>query len=193
MPNLSIFASGKGSNAEQIIKYFNQRDTTVKLACLVCNRADAGVLKVAERYALPVKLFSNEDIEDGTKLLEFLKLEKVEWIVLAGFLRKIPMNLIQAYPQRIINLHPSLLPKYGGKGMYGSRVHKAVLNNKEPKSGISIHLVNEEFDQGKLIAQFSCKLEADDDLETLEQKIQELEHHHFPRVIEVHINQQITR
>jgi phosphoribosylglycinamide formyltransferase-1 len=160
---------------------------------LVCNRADAGVLKVAERYALPVKLFSNEEIEEGTKLLEFLKLEKVEWIVLAGFLRKIPMNLIQAYPQRIINLHPSLLPKYGGKGMYGSRVHKAVLNNKEPKSGISIHLVNEEFDQGKLIAQFSCKLETEDDLETLEQKIQELEHHHFPRVIEEHINQQITR
>lgn len=192
MPNLSIFASGKGSNAKQIIKYFNQRSTSIKIACLVCNRPDAGVLKVAESYTLPFQLFNNEEIADGTKLLQYLKQKKVEWIVLAGFLRKIPSSLIQAYPDRIINLHPSLLPKYGGKGMYGSRVHKAVLKNKDSKSGISIHLVNEEFDQGKLLAQFSCKLQEEDNLETLQHKIQELEHHYFPRVIEAHINQQFT-
>ena len=193
MPNLSIFASGKGSNAEQIIKHFAQNDKGVKIASLVCNRLDAGVLKVAERYHIPTQLFSNQEIEEGSKLLDFLLHQQVDWIVLAGFLRKIPINLIRAFPERIINLHPSLLPKYGGKGMYGSRVHQAVLENKESQSGISIHLVNEAYDQGKLLAQFNCKLEADDNLKALEQKIQQLEHHHYPRVIEEHINQKIAQ
>ncbi len=190
MINLSIFASGKGSNAEKIIKHFNKNVTRIKVVCLICNQADAGVLKVAEEYGVPFRLFSNQEIQDGTKLLDFLLLQKVDWIVLAGFLRKIPLRLIRSYPERIINLHPSLLPKYGGKGMYGSRVHEAVIENRDSESGISIHLVNEEFDQGKLIAQFSCNLEEKEDVFSLRQKIQKLEHHYYPKVIEQQINQE---
>ena len=190
MPNLSIFASGKGSNAEQIIKHFKKNATGIKVVCLICNQANAGVLKVAKEYGVPFRLFSNQEIQDGTKLLDFLLLQKVDWIVLAGFLRKIPLRLIHSYPERIINLHPSLLPKYGGKGMYGSRVHEAVIENRDSESGISIHLVNEEFDQGKLIAQFSCNLEEKEDVFSLRQKIQKLEHHYYPKVIEQQINQE---
>lgn len=181
--SIALFASGNGSNAVNLIHFF-QNHPQIEVKTLVCNRADAPVVEKATALGIEVLVFSNEEFESGLTVLQELDYRAIDWIVLAGFLRKIPINIIHGYQNRIINIHPSLLPKYGGKGMYGKFVHEAVIGAKELKSGISIHLVNEEFDQGEILAQFETELSSDDTFESLAEKIQQLEHKHFPIIVE---------
>lgn len=179
---LAIFASGTGSNALNIIQFF-KNSNAVEVAFVLSNKEDAKIVESAKKEGVMVVVVSNNDVENATKIVELCQSNKIDYIILAGFLRKIPTELIAQFPNNIINIHPSLLPKYGGKGMYGANVHKAVLENKEQESGITIHFVNSEFDKGEIIAQFSCKLDADETLESLQEKIHQLEHANFPTVI----------
>ncbi len=184
MTNVAIFASGEGTNAENIIKYFNN-DPRIKIKLVITNRDDAGVVARAEKYKKNVQIISKEALNNYTdKIIEFLRAEKIDLIILAGFLLKIPEAFVKAFPNKIINIHPALLPKYGGKGMYGMNVHTAVIGNKETESGISIHFVNEEYDKGKIILQVKCVVDLNDTPETLAEKIRELEHNYFPKAIE---------
>lgn len=184
MVNAAVFASGEGTNAENLFKFF-ENDKRIKIKLVVTNKDTAGVIARAEKYRKNVQIISKESLEKYTEqFIEFLKVEKIDLIILAGFLLKLPPAIVRAFPNRIINIHPSLLPKYGGKGMYGSRVHSAVLENKENESGITIHLVNEEYDEGQILAQEKCEVLSEDTIETLARKIQVLEHEHFPKVIE---------
>lgn len=189
MKNIAIFASGTGSNAVRLYQYFADKKAKINVALLVCNKADAAVVQKMESLNVPVYILSNKEIESGKGLLKKLSEYKIDWIVLAGFLRKIPDLIIKSYKNKIINIHPSLLPKYGGKGMYGMNVHKAVVENKEKESGISIHLVNEVYDDGKILFQKSCALSPNDLAEDVAKKIQQLEHEYFPKVVEETINQ----
>jgi len=182
MKNIAIFASGSGSNAENIFNYFeNKADAGVVL--MLTNNADAFVLKRAKKLAIESVVFSSEQLKSG-ELVSLLKNKSIDFIVLAGFLLKIPENLIAAFPNKIINIHPALLPKYGGKGMYGDAVHKAVVANKEKESGITIHYVNEHYDEGAIIFQAKCTVSETDTYEDVAHKIHQLEYEHFPRVIE---------
>jgi phosphoribosylglycinamide formyltransferase-1 len=181
--SIALFASGNGSNAVNLIHFF-QNHPKIEVKTLICNKADAPVVAKAESLGVEVLVFSNEEFESGLTVLQELDYRAIEWIVLAGFLRKIPVNIIRGYQNRIINIHPSLLPKYGGKGMYGKFVHNAVIEAKELKSGISIHLVNEEFDDGEILAQFETELTGDDTCDSLTEKIHALEHKHFPIIVE---------
>lgn len=184
MINAAIFASGEGTNAENIIKYFTN-DPRIKIKLVITNKDDAGVVARAEKYKKNVQIIGKEALNNySDKIIEFLKTEKIDLIILAGFLLKIPEAFVKAFPNKIVNIHPALLPKFGGKGMYGMNVHKAVIENKEAESGISIHFVNEEYDKGELILQAKCKVEANDTPETLSQKIRGLEHEYFPKAIE---------
>jgi phosphoribosylglycinamide formyltransferase-1 len=184
MINVAIFASGEGTNAENLFAYF-ANDTRVKIKLVITNKDDAGIVARAEKYKKNVQIVSKQALENYTnQLIEFLKVEKIDLIVLAGFLLKIPEAFIKAFPDKIINIHPSLLPKFGGKGMYGNFVHKAVIDNKENESGITIHFVNEEYDKGKIILQATCKVESVDTIETLSQKIRKLEFEYLPKAIE---------
>jgi formyltetrahydrofolate-dependent phosphoribosylglycinamide formyltransferase len=176
---IAIFASGAGSNAEKIITYIKNHPS-IKVAVVVCNKPGAGVLDIAAANGIPALLIEKERFFRGDSYLPELKQYGVDFIVLAGFLWKIPLALINAYPNRIINIHPALLPKYGGKGMYGMKVHEAVLLAGEKESGITIHYVNEHFDEGEHIFQASCTIEAHDTPESLAQKVHALEHRHFP-------------
>ena len=184
MSKIAIFASGAGSNASKIIEYFNANSRHAQVDCIATNQIEAGIHQVAAKFEVPIFYFDNSAFASGIEVNQLLQKREIEWIVLAGFLRKIPLSLIHAFPERIINLHPSLLPKYGGKGMYGSRVHKAVIENKEKESGISIHLVNEDFDKGKLLFQKTCNIDTNETFESLAQKVQVLEHTYFPKAIE---------
>lgn len=181
--NLAIFASGAGSNALNIIRFFKGSET-VKINFVLSNKRDAKIVDAAKAEGVNVVVVSNQDVEEAHKIIDLCTSNKIDYIILAGFLRKIPEQLIALYPNRIINIHPALLPKYGGKGMYGVNVHKAVLENKEKESGITIHYVNAEFDKGEIIAQFECKIDEDETLESLQQKIHRLEHANFPDTIE---------
>lgn len=181
--NLAIFASGAGSNALNIIRFFKDSET-VKINFVLSNKQDATIVTSAKEEGVNVVVVSNQDVEEGGKIVGLCESNKIDYIILAGFLRKIPEQLIVLYPNRIINIHPSLLPKYGGKGMYGANVHKAVLENKEKESGITIHYVNSEFDKGEIIAQFKCTIDDNETLESLQQKIHQLEHSNFPLIIE---------
>ncbi|MCW3075605.1 MAG: purN [Bacteroidetes bacterium] len=184
MINAAVFASGEGTNAENLFKFF-ANDTRIKIKLVVTNKDTAGIIGRAEKYKKNVQIISKESLENYTEqFIEFLKLEKIDLIILAGFLLKIPPAFVKAFPNRIINIHPALLPKYGGKGMYGNKVHSAVIENKEKESGITIHLVNEEYDKGEIILQQKCDVLENDTIETLAQKIQKLEHEHFPKAIE---------
>jgi phosphoribosylglycinamide formyltransferase-1 len=185
---IAIFASGAGSNAAKIIEYFAQH-TNIKIALIVCNKPNAGVLNIANNNKVPTLLIEKEKFFRGDAYLPQLKAAAIDFIVLAGFLWKVPEQLIAAYPNKIINIHPALLPKYGGKGMYGHFVHEAVIANKEKESGITIHYVNEHFDKGKHIFQATCPVESNDTPESLAAKIHVLEHLHFARVIEEVMNQ----
>lgn len=185
MPTIAIFASGSGSNAEQLIKYF--LDSTVNVGMVVTNKSNAGVVKKAKALGVEVKCFSAAQFMEPKVIIDLLKSSKIDLIVLAGFLLKINAEFIDAFSERIINLHPSLLPKYGGKGMYGRYVHEAVLANQEKRSGISIHLVNEKFDEGRLLEQHAVELVASDDLASLTSKVQLLEHQFFPKAIESYL------
>ena len=179
---LALFASGSGSNALKIMDFFSD-SAEVEVTFLLCNKNDAPIVKLARDKQIEVFVFSNEEVEDGFFLVDFCQQKKIDVIILAGYLRKVPIELIQNFSERVINIHPSLLPKHGGKGMYGKFVHEAVLNNKDIETGITIHFVNEEFDKGKIIAQYSCAVSPDDTLEDLQRKIQELEHTYFSEVI----------
>lgn len=181
--SVAIFASGNGSNAVRLIEYF--RDSKeISIALLVCNRADAPVVKKAAQTGVEVLIADNDTVENGLTLLQELDYRAIRWIVLAGFLRKLPVNLINGFRDRIINIHPSLLPKFGGKGMYGMHVHRAVVEAGETETGITIHLVNEEFDKGEVLAQFATAIDPNDSPEAVAQKVQELEHTHFPYIVE---------
>lgn len=184
MINVAIFASGEGTNAENLFNYFTN-DTRLKIKLVITNKDDAGIVVRAEKYKKNVQIISKQALENYTEqIIEFLKVEKIDLIVLAGFLLKIPEAFVKAFPNKIINIHPSLLPKYGGKGMYGNFVHKAVIENKEIESGITIHFVNEEYDKGTIILQAKCDVTAHDTVETLSQKIRKLEFEYLPKAIE---------
>ena len=181
---LALFASGTGSNVIRFIEYFNAHPS-IEVAFVLTNKNDAPVIeKVKAVSNIPVLVFNNDIVADGEKLKDICSVQNIDFIILAGYLRKIPESFTKAFPNKIINVHPSLLPKFGGKGMYGKYVHEAVLANQEVESGISIHFVNEEFDKGKIIAQHKCKLEANENLSSLQQKIHQLEHQFFPLEVE---------
>ena len=179
---IAIFASGAGTNAEKIIAHLNHH-SSIEVSLVVCNKPGAGVLSIASANGIPTLLIERDHFFRGDTYLPELSAHGINFIVLAGFLWKIPEALIAAYPDRIINIHPALLPKYGGKGMYGMKVHEAVIAAGEKESGITIHYVNEHFDEGKPIFQASCPIEPDETPESLAQKIHMLEHRHFPEVI----------
>jgi len=180
---LVIFGSGAGSNAVNICRYFkNSSDIEVVLICT--NNKDAFIVDRAKKLNIPIVFTSKTDLLRFDDLAKTLKNYAIDYIILAGFLLKIPSKMISSYPNKIINLHPSLLPKYGGKGMYGSNVHEAVLENKETETGITIHLVNQNYDEGKIIYQESFSLSPDENLESLTAKIHELEQSLFPKIIE---------
>jgi len=181
--NLAIFASGTGTNATNIIQYFKQKKTA-NVALIVCNNPNAGVLKIAEANSIPVLLIQKEIFFKGNAYVPELTKHAIDFIVLAGFLWKIPAAIINVYRDKIINIHPALLPKYGGKGMYGHFVHEAVLSAKETESGITIHFVDEVYDNGKIIFQISCPVYDNDTTETLAKRIHALEYEYFPNVIE---------
>lgn len=181
--SIAIFASGAGSNAQQIINHFSL-SPSVKIALIVCNKPGAGILNIASQQGIPSLLIERDRFFNGDNYLPELKAHQIDFIVLAGFLWKIPEALIKAYPKKMVNIHPALLPKYGGKGMFGHYVHEAVINNKEKESGITIHYVDELYDHGAVIFQAVCAVEENDTAGTLAQKIQVLEHTHFAKVIE---------
>jgi phosphoribosylglycinamide formyltransferase-1 len=180
--NIAIFASGAGSNAEKIIQYLGNHES-IRVSLIVCNKPEAGVLKIAAASSIPTLLIEKERFFRGDGYLSALKEYSIDFIVLAGFLWKIPATLIATYPHKIVNIHPALLPNYGGKGMYGMRVHEAVIAAGEKESGITIHYVNEHFDEGEVIFQATCAVEEGDTAEILAGKIHGLEHANFPKVV----------
>lgn len=180
--NVAIFASGEGTNAQTIIDYFKSSQK-VKIALVVSNKSTANVLNRAKNNNIPTLIIDKHSFSETNDVIDVLKKSNIDLIVLAGFLWMIPENLIKAFPNKIVNIHPALLPKFGGKGMYGMNVHKAVIEAKEKESGISIHFVNEKYDEGKIIAQYKCEVLENDTAESLAQKIHQLEHEHFPKVI----------
>ena len=186
MKKLVIFGSGAGSNAVNICRYFkNSSDIEVVLICT--NNKDAFIVDRAKKLNIPIVFTSKSDLLKFDDLAKTLKNYAVDYIILAGFLLKIPSKMISSYPNKIINLHPSLLPKYGGKGMYGSNVHEAVLENKETETGITIHLVNQSYDEGKIIKQYVCDVSKTESLSSLENKIHKLEFNNFPKTLEKYI------
>ncbi len=185
--HIAIFASGNGSNADKIIQYFEGNEH-IKVAAIFTNKKDAGVVELAEKRGLPVHIFTKEDFYESKSLIEKLQQAEVTHIVLAGFLWLIPAYFIQAYEDKIINIHPALLPKYGGKGMYGVHVHKAVKQANEKETGITIHLVNENYDEGKYLEQKKVELDGTESAEEIAKKVQMLEHRYFPETIEKWIN-----
>jgi phosphoribosylglycinamide formyltransferase-1 len=190
MVHIAIFASGTGSNAQKIIDHF-RNDPLVMISLVISNKPGAGVLNIAQRENIPSLIIEKERFFRGDGYVSVLKERNIQWIILAGFLWKIPTSLIHAFPGRIINIHPALLPKYGGKGMYGHFVHEAVIGAKEKESGITIHYVDEQFDHGKHILQLTCPVDEADTPETLAKKIQVLEHKHYPEVIARLVNDNV--
>lgn len=181
--NIAIFASGSGTNAEQIILHFKESQIgRVKL--LLSNKSNAYALVRAEKYGVPTYVFSRDEFYNTDNIIDLLLKEEIDLVVLAGFLWLVPVNLIRAFPDKMINIHPALLPKYGGKGMYGMYVHQAVIDSGDSESGISIHYVNEKYDEGKIIFQAKCEVTNEDTPESLAQKIHQLEYDYFPKVIE---------
>jgi len=181
--HIAILASGSGTNALNIINYFKNSDKA-RVALVISNKSKAGVIEKAMLADVPVMLLTGRNHFEDKRLSGFLLRQKIDLVVLAGFLLLVPPHLVAAFPNRIINIHPALLPKYGGKGMYGMKVHEAVIANKEKESGITIHYVNEKYDEGQVIFQARCPVEAGDTPETLAQKVHQLEYEHFPKVIE---------
>lgn len=182
MQRLAIFASGTGSNARRIIEYF-QPNPEVQVALIVSNKKEAKVLELAAEYEIPSVLLNRSSFYESEDVLRDLSRHEIDFIILAGFLWLIPPYLIRAFPQRIVNIHPALLPKFGGKGMYGRHVHEAVKAAGETETGITIHFVNERYDEGAIIFQARCSVEPSDTPADIFKKIQELEHRHFPEVI----------
>lgn len=187
---LAIFASGQGSNALNIIQYLIGHPS-IEVAFVLSNRSDAKVLEEAQKLGVDVLHFENAQVENGDFITDVCTSRDIDFIVLAGYLRKIPEGLINRYPERIFNIHPALLPKFGGAGMYGKFVHEAVIGGKETETGITIHYVNSEFDSGRIIAQFRCLVEPEDNVAEIAHKVQQLEHAYFPVVIEKTILNQL--
>jgi phosphoribosylglycinamide formyltransferase 1 len=187
MINIAIFASGAGSNALNCINYF-ANSTYINIACILCNKPNAGIVTKANATAVPVFLFDKLLFDNEHAFIAMLHKHNIHFILLAGFLWKIPSYLVNNFPSKIINLHPALLPNYGGKGMYGMHVHEAVIANKETQSGITIHYVNEHYDEGQIIAQFTTAIHPTDTPQTLAEKIHALEKAHLPEVVEAVIN-----
>jgi len=181
--HIAIFASGSGSNAENISRFFHSHPDA-EISLFLTNKPDALVNERAKKLGIPCHIFNREDFYQSESVLDELKKYNIDLIVLAGFLWLIPSNLLSNFPGRIINIHPALLPKYGGKGMYGARVHQAVIENQEKESGITIHYVNEEYDAGDIIFQAKCPVNKNDTADSLAGKVHELEYKHFPSVIE---------
>lgn len=184
---LSIFISGKGSNAINLINSF-KNSSDLEIVCVLSTKVNELVENVCLSEHIKFELIASESF-NSKYLVDFCDKNTIDWVILAGFLKKIPIELIQKYPNRIINLHPSLLPKFGGKGMYGMNVHKAVIDAKEPKSGITIHFVNEEFDKGEIIAQFETKIAFGETEKSLAKKIHDLEITFFPKVLREMVTQ----
>ena len=189
MRNIIILASGSGSNAENIIRYFAGREG-VRVSHVLTNRSDAYVLERAKHLGVSTKVFDRTAFYDNSEVLDFLRSCQPDLIVLAGFLWLVPAALVEAFPQRIINIHPALLPAYGGKGMYGAKVHEAVVANGDVETGITIHYVNTRYDEGAVIFQARCSVDPGDSAEQVAQKVHALEYEHFPRVIEELLQQQ---
>ncbi len=183
MIKLAIFASGRGTNAEAIITYF-AKNGEISTALIVSNNPRAGVLEVAKKFGIPAELVTQHDLYSSSKLPELLRRYGVDFIALAGFMRLVPPSVLEAFPGKVVNIHPALLPRHGGKGMYGERVHEAVLRAGDKETGITIHHVNERFDEGEVIFQAKCAVEPGDDVAALQAKVQQLEHLHYPKVIE---------
>jgi len=180
---IALFASGSGTNAEKIMQYFEAHEQ-IEVSMLLSNKTKAGALARAEKFEVATKIFDRPTFYETNKIITLLQEKEIDLIVLAGFLWLIPAQLVKAFPNKIINIHPALLPNYGGKGMYGANVHEAVISNKEKESGITIHYVNEQYDEGEFIFQASCEISPSDTPTDLAKKVQKLEHEHFPKVIE---------
>ncbi len=182
MKRIAILASSSGTNAQRLVEHF-RNDHGAHVALIGCDQAQAGVVQRAWDLMVPLYMFNGSQLKDGTVQRE-LQQQHIDLLVLAGFMRLIPAELVRAFPKRIINIHPALLPKYGGKGLYGRHVHEAVIAAKETESGITIHYVNERYDEGEHIAQFRCPVLPNDTPGSLAERIHSLEHEHYPRVVE---------
>lgn len=183
MKNLAVFASGNGTNAEKIFERFHEHPSA-QVALLLTNNPSAGVIARAARFKVSVEVVDKSILSKTDDIVKTLQAHQVDWIALAGFMLMVPQNLIDAFPNRIVNIHPALLPAYGGKGMYGMHVHRAVVEAKEKVSGITIHYVNERYDEGAIIFQASCPVQPNDTAEILAEKVHRLEHQYYPQIIE---------
>ncbi|MGI6574044.1 MAG: phosphoribosylglycinamide formyltransferase [Fermentimonas sp.] len=183
MINLAIFASGNGSNAENIIRFFSKSEW-IRVALILSNKEDAFVHTRARALGVPSRSFRKAEFDEGRPVLDSLQAYSVDFVVLAGFLLKVSQPILEAYPDRILNIHPALLPKHGGKGMYGDRVHQAVVDAGDTESGITVHYVNEHYDEGTILFQARCRVLPTDSVNDVARKVHELEYLHFPKVIE---------
>ncbi|MBR1851253.1 MAG: phosphoribosylglycinamide formyltransferase [Bacteroidales bacterium] len=180
---LAILGSGNGTNAQRIAEYFGGSNA-VEVACIIYNKRDAYIATRAHNLGIEARYFGRADFDQPQAILDYLNGQHVDWIILAGFLWLVPQAILQAYPSRVINIHPALLPAHGGRGMYGERVHQAVIDAGEAESGITIHLVDEHYDRGTTLFQARCQVSPDDTAETLAQKVHQLEYRYFPQIIE---------
>ncbi|WP_460942980.1 phosphoribosylglycinamide formyltransferase [Spirosoma daeguense] len=182
MKRIVLFASGSGSNAEKIAAYFSE-NAEVDVALILSNNPKAGVIERARRLHIPVLLFDRTTFYDTNQITQLLLNQNVDLIVLAGFMWLMPTELVRAFPNKIVNIHPALLPKFGGKGMYGHYVHEAVVAAGETESGITIHYVNERYDEGQVIFQATCPVSPTDTPDDVARSVQVLEHEHYPKVV----------
>lgn len=182
MKNIAIFASGSGTNAQKIMEYF-ENNPGVNVKIILVNNPEAGVIKRAANFNVPVHVFNRNQFSKTNEVVKILQSNQIDLVILAGFLWLVPTQMVQAFPNKIVNIHPALLPNYGGKGMYGDRVHQAVIDAGDKESGITIHYVNDKYDDGAIIAQFTCAITPGDTPEILASHIHKLEHEHFPKVI----------
>ena len=188
-PGIVIFASGSGTNAVKLIEHASLNNT-YRVLSVFSNKKNAPVLEKAQTRNIPTTTFKKEAFYENNTVKDQLEQLKPALIVLAGFMWIFPQDILAEFPQRVVNIHPALLPKYGGKGMYGDHVHKAVLENNEERSGISIHYVNENYDEGRIIAQYETRIAEDETLDSLKQKIHQLEHEHYPKIIDELLKQE---
>lgn len=186
MQRIAIFASGTGTNAERIIKHFAGHPS-IEVSLVLCNKSTAKVLEKAKNLGVETRIFTRDEFYGSENVLNELKERSIDSIILAGFMWLVPEYLVHAYSNRIINVHPALLPKFGGKGMYGMHVHRAVKEAGETETGITIHLVNEEYDKGRILHQVTCLVEDSDTAESIAEKVHQLEYEHFPNTIEAFI------
>lgn len=183
MKNIAIFASGNGTNAERIVTYFAKKEIA-QVSLVLTNKKDAGVIERSKRLQISCLVFDRNTFYQTDEIILTLKKNQIDLVVLAGFLWLVPKNILETYPNRIVNIHPALLPKYGGKGMFGHHVHEAVIDSEDKTSGITIHFVNEKYDDGQIIFQKEVEIEAGETPDSLAEKIHKLEYRHFPEVIE---------